>query len=170
MQMLTSKNLYSDTEQNMGAQTAQVIFCFSVFNPLPISRAAVSITLNHTIPQDYFVIIHLSLPLTLFPNFLLPSSSSRTVFSLYPSSLRRVRRVSANFINRNQPLRHQWVVNDRGLFLGTVQTRKEQGRKGGVEREELGGKKSEKSKGWEWGQNQKQETGEKTEGIEKKSN
>lgn len=141
MQMLASTNLYSDTEQNMGAQTAEVRFCFSVFNPPPISRAAVSITLNLAIPQDYYFIIHQSLPLMLFPNFLFPSSSSRTVFSLYPSTLHRLRCVSANFINRNQPLRHQWVVNDRGLFLGTVQTRKEQGREGGVEREELGGEK-----------------------------
>lgn len=82
MQMLTSKN--------MGAQTAEVIFCFSVLNPPPSSRATVSITLNLTIPQDYFVIIHLSLPPVLFPNSPLPSSSSRTVFSLVPSALSRL--------------------------------------------------------------------------------
>lgn len=103
---------------------AEVIFCFSILNPPPISLSAVSITLILTIPPR--LLYHPSISVFHFISRPLPpflsSFSSHTVFSLCPSTLLRLHHVSANFINRNQPLRHQWFVNDRGLFLATSQT------------------------------------------------
>lgn len=105
--------------------SAEVIFCFSVLNPPPVSLSlgsVVSITLVLAIPPRLLcyhpsisVSHSISLPssLCLF-SLMYPLLTSPTAPSLL---LLLLPDVSANFINRNKRLRHQWFANGCVLFF-----------------------------------------------------
>lgn len=115
---------HTHTDAHTHKHSAEIIFCFSVLNPPPVSLSlgsVVSITLVLAIPprllcyHPFISVSHsISLPssLCLF-SLMYPLLTSPTAPSLL---LLLLPDVSANFINRNKRLKHQWFANGCVLF------------------------------------------------------